>query len=359
MTALLVALALFGASCNEDNGNRSGADHRGAVACEVTDQPRRGDALNAMVHAGVMRAEQELEVTTRAVQSVTPDIESLLRQGCDIIISVGLPLAETVLASADSNPQSEFAIVDFWFDFQIAEELTRPNVRLVVFRSDQASFLAGYLAAGMTKTGKIATFGGENLPTERTVMDGFLAGARAYKQDNNAAIRVFGWNGTRGVFIGDSDSKRKSRVATKRMIAKGADIVLPVVGAGTLGAAEAARDEGDVLLIGTDADQAVFAEAYADLWLTSVEKNPAAAVFDVIASEADGSFEGGLYVGTLENGGVSLAPYHRLSGRVPPTLKRKLSELHDGIIDGWVSVEPDDYVPYNPHMKHGHHDPAS
>jgi basic membrane protein A and related proteins len=352
---VLIACAVTFSACSSDDEETSGADRRETVACQVTHGGVRRDGLNALARSGLMRAKRELQVTTTMQAGLQVDIQNLGGQRCDIIISVGYGLAESTLAAAESRPDDRFAIVDFWFDFQSADDLARENVRMLVFRSDEASFLAGYLAAGMTKTGKIGTFGGANLPTVKTVMDGFLAGARAYKQDNHTNLTVLGWNGARGIFTGDSRSAERSRLVTERMIAKGADIILPVVGAGVLGAAEAAQNAGNVLLIGTDADQALFTEEYADLWLTSIQKDADSAVFNAIASTANGSFSGGLYAGTLENEGVSLAPYHRLSGQIPSPLKKKIAELRQGIIDGWVSVDPNDYVPYDVHPKDTHH----
>lgn len=352
---MLIACAVTFTACRSDDEETSGADRRRTVACQVTHGAVRRDGLNASARAGLMRAKRELQLATNEQAGLQRDIQNLGGQGCDIIISVGYGLVEGTLAAAESQPDDRFAIVDFWFDFKSAADLARENVRMLVFRSDEAAFLAGYLAAGMTKTGTIGTFGGDNLPTVKTVMDGFLAGARAYKQDNHTKLTVLGWNGARGIFTGDSRSAEGSRIATERMIANGADIILPVVGAGVLGAAEAAQNAGNVLLIGTDADQALFTEEYADLWLTSIQKDADSAVFNAIASTADGSFNGGLYAGTLENEGVSLAPYHRLSGQIPSRLKQKIAELRQGIIDGWVSVDPNDYVPYQVHPKNTHH----
>lgn len=352
---MLIAFAVAISACSSDDEETSGTDRRGPVACQVTHGGVGRDGLNASARAGLMRARRELQVTTNMQTGLQVDMQSLVDEGCDITISVGYELAESTLAAAESHPDYRFAIVDFWFNFQSADDLARENVRMVVFRSDEASFLAGYLAAGLTKTGKIGTFGGANVPTVKTVMDGFLAGARAYKQDNHTKLTVLGWNGARGIFTGDSRSAERSRLVSERMIAQGADIILPVVGAGVLGAAEAAENAGNVLLIGTDADQALFTEEYADLWLTSIQKDADSAVFNAIASTADGSFNGGLYAGTLENEGVSLAPYHRLSSQIPARLKQKIAELRQGIIDGWVSVDPNDYVPYNVHPKDTHH----
>jgi len=75
-------------------------------------------------------------------------------EGCNIIITVGFLLGDGTKAAAEANPDVPFSIVDYAYDPAI------PNVLGQVFNTDEAAFLAGYLAAGMTKTGKVATFGG-------------------------------------------------------------------------------------------------------------------------------------------------------------------------------------------------------
>lgn len=193
-------------------------------------------------------------------------------------------------------------------------------------------------------------------------MDGFLAGVRAYSQDTRVPVRLLGWDGRNGTFSGDSFDQDRAYEVAEDLIGRGADIILPVAGAAGLGAAAAALDAGNVLMIGVDADQFKTAPEYADQWLTSIEKNMDVAVFETIESVVADDFQGGLYVGTLENGGVGIAPYHNLDGTVPVQLRGKLKELRKGIIDGWVSVDPDDYIKNAPHgqrergeKQHHHH----
>jgi basic membrane protein A len=93
-----------------------------------------------------------------------------------------------------------------------------------------------------------------------------------------------------------------------------------------------------------DTDGCVSAPEFCSLFLTSVLKNMDVAVFDAMKSVVDGTFTGDIYTGTLENDGVGIAPYHEFDGQVPEELKSKIDELKQGIIDGSVSADYNDYV---------------
>jgi basic membrane protein A len=130
---------------------------------------------------------------------------------------------------------------------------------------------------------------------------------------------------------------------TQDLIDEGADIILPVAGPVGLGAAAAAEEAG-AKMIWVDTDGCISAAEYCSLFLTSIMKNMNTAVFDTMGEVVDGSFAGGLYSGTLENGGVGLAPFHEFEGAVPQELADAITELQAGIIDGSVSVDPADYA---------------
>jgi basic membrane protein A and related proteins len=116
-----------------------------------------------------------------------------------------------------------------------------------------------------------------------------------------------------------------------------------VAGPTGLGTIAAAEDAGDVLVIWVDTDGCVSVPDSCALFLTSIKKNMDVAVFDAMQSVIDGTFESGLYVGTLENDGVALGDFNEFDDDVPQELKDRVEELQAGIIDGSVSVNPTDY----------------
>lgn len=165
-------------------------------------------------------------------------------------------------------------------------------------------------------------------------------------------MQLLGWDGRRGLFTGDPSDRVAGRRLAEQLISDGAEVLLPVASGAALGAAAAAHRAQDVLLIGMDTDRYATAPSYREHWLTSILKRSGSDVFGIIEDVSRGTFRGGLRVGSLANGGVGLAPHHDLETEIPTYLRRKLTELEKGIIDGWVSVDPADYAPQG----HEHHD---
>lgn len=354
--ALLAVLALVGAACAEEEAAAPPPEElpgAGMTACQVTDVGGIDDrSFNQTAFAGVELAEAELGVEGDFLESQTqadyePNIQAFLDQGCDVIVTVGFLLGDATAKAAEANPDQKFAIVDVdFFDVEAGEDITYDNVVELTFATDQAAFLAGYLAAGMTASGKIGTYGGINIPPVTIFMNGLAAGIRHYNEENGTSVELLGWDPEKqdGLFTGDFENQDNGRRVTEDLIAEGADIILPVagpVGLGTTAAVEDSLEDDSVIWV--DTDGCVSASDFCDLFLTSIQKNMDVAVFDVIQSAVDGTFEGGLYVGTLENEGVSIAPYHEFEAAVPDDLKQQVEDLKEGIIAGEVSVDPTDY----------------
>jgi len=311
-----------------------------ARGCLVTDQGGVDDqSFNETAWDGMLRAEQELGVEVSVLESTSetdfePNIQAFLDQDCDLIVTVGFLLGEATQAAADANPDQNFAIVD--------EFLEEPNLRGLSFATDQAAFLAGYVAAGTSETGILGTYGGINIPTVSIFMDGFLAGAEYYNQENGTDVVVEGWDGEDGLFTGNFESQDDGRNITDTLLQAGADIIMPVAGPVGLGTATAIEDFGEGLIVWVDTD-GFESTQYGGLMLTSVMKQMDNAVFDAMADVANDEFEGGLYTGTLENEGVAIAPFHDNEDRVPQEVRDALPDLREGIISGEISVDPADY----------------
>ncbi len=356
LIAMFLVLAMFAAACaeestdGEDTGDDTGTEEEalpgeGMTACQVTDTGGIDDkSFNQTAYAGLEQAQEELGVEAKFLESSTPNdfepnINAFIEQGCDIIITVGFLLGDATAAAAEANPDQKFAIVDVdFFDFEKGEDVVYDNAKELTFQTDQAAFLAGYVAAGMSETGKIGTYGGINIPPVSIFMNGWLAGANYWNETKGAAVEVLGWDGKDGLFTGDFEDQDKGRNTTESLLDEGADVILPVAGPVGLGSAAALQDAGEGSLVWVDTDGCVSVEEYCDLFLTSVMKNMNIAVYDAIASVVDGSFEGGLYSGTLENGGVGIAPFNEFDSQIDDTIKTEVEELQQKIISGEIVV---------------------
>jgi len=296
-------------------------------------------SFNQSSWEGLELASSEYGIDVQALVStgpsdLEPNLELAVGSGCGFILTVGWELAEGTLAQAEANPDLHFAIVD--------EKVEAPNVVPIVFDTAQASYLAGYLAAGMSKTGVVATFGGEPQPPVALFMDGFVDGVAKYNEVHGADVRVLGWDKAAqdGTFIGSWEDTNLGKVATENFIAQGADVILPVAAQAGEGTLAAALDHGGVLVIWVDADGVETLPAeYHPVLLTSVLKKTQDAVVELVGRHLDGSFTGGTYVGTLENGGTDIAPYHELDDAVSDDLKAEIDELRAQIISGEIVVE--------------------
>ena len=315
-------------------------------ACEVTDVGGVDDkGFNQKAYKGVTDATAQLGVEGAVLESqaetdYVPNISSFVDQGCGIIVTVGFLLGDATKEAANANPTIPFSIVDYAY----AEgDITANNVLGQVFNTDEAAYLAGYLAAGMSKTGKIGTFGGINIPPVTIFMDGFYRGAMAYNAANGAKVEVLGWDPAKqkGLFTENFESLDDGRSFAQNLVDEGADVVMPVAGPVGLGSAALAKELGPdkLLIIGVDSDQFESDTANQSVYLTSVLKNMDVTTFNAIASVVDGTFAGGVTVGTLANGGVGLAPFHDLDASVPQALKDQIETLKAGISDGSVDVK--------------------
>lgn len=313
------------------------------TACQVTDTGGIDDAgFNQTAWKGVqdaMAANEEIEgrfLESQAETDYEANLNSLIEGGCDIIITVGFLMGDATKTAAEANPEQKFSIVDFAYDPTI------DNVLGQVYATDQGAFLAGYLAAGMSETGVVGTFGGINIPPVTAFMDGFVYGVNYHNAEKGTDVQVLGWNpeSSEGLFTGNFDSLDDGRAFAQNLYDEGADIVMPVAGPVGLGSATLAAEIGtdELKIIGVDADQTQTDPENADVYLTSVLKRMDSTVTQVIDMAMGDEFEGGLIVGTLENQGVGLAPYGAFESDVPEELKAEIEAVKAGIIDGSITV---------------------
>jgi len=360
IVALVGVLALGLSACGDrgDDDNTSGSDSTtsaeptesessspppaGAAnfkACMVSDSGGFDDkSFNQTSHDGLVAAKEDLGIKTGEVESQSDaeyadNINALIREKCNIVVTVGFLLGEATEAAAKKNKNVDFAIVDYGY------ASPPPNLRGLSFDTAQPSFLAGYLAAGMTESGVVGTFGGAKIPTVTIFMDGFWEGVQYYNEQNDANVQVVGWDEKtqKGSFTDDFEDKIKGQTTAENMIGQGADIIFPVAGPAGLGGLDAAQDN-DIKAIWVDTDGCVSAAEYCDVLLSSVMKGMDVAVEDAITDSLNGEFDNTPFVGTLENGGVALAPYHEFDGDVPDDLKSDIEQIKQDLIDGTIKI---------------------
>lgn len=335
LAGTMLLLSACGSPPSDDGG--SGGSFK---ACMVTDTGGVDDrSFNASVWKGLQDAKAaDADVEPSYVASTTeadyePNLNAAVDQKCGIVIAVGGLMADATEKIAKANPDTHFAIVDAKIDL--------PNVYSMQFNTAQAAFQAGYLAAGMSQSKKVATWGGLNIPPVTIFMDGFSEGIDYYNEQKSASVDLLGWDEAAqdGSFANSFADQTAGKNLTANFVSQGADIVMPVAGNSSLGAANVAADNGGSLnLVWVDFDGCDAAPDYCPYFLTSVVKEIPSAVSASVVDAAKGSPRTGAYVGTLENQGVRIAPFHDFDGKVPAELKAEVEQVGKDITAGTIQI---------------------
>jgi basic membrane protein A len=341
LALLLAALTFAVAGCGGDDDDE-GAAGTGATDTQaaetisvgmVSDTGGLDDrGFNEFSINGFERAQSELGVEGRVYTSESsddylPNLTAAVDDGHDLVIAIGFLIQPSVAEVAADATDINFAGVDQFY----GEEpdcggegqavCSLPNVLGLQFPSEEAGYLAGIVAAMMTKTKTVSTVGGIKIPP----VDNWIAGFRQAVKDTDPSIKLL------NAYSQDFVDQAKCKEIALDQIAQGSDVVFQVAGLCGLGALDAACQEG-AMAIGVDADQS-FA---GDCVITSALKPLELAVFETIKSAQDGSFQGGTnrFFGIEEFPDAELlAPY---SADVPQEVQDAVEEAKQKLISGEI-----------------------
>jgi basic membrane protein A and related proteins len=329
--ALVAALALVAAGCGSKKSTTGSTTTTQAAAFKVglsTDTGGLNDrSFNHLAYVGLKRAQSQLGVQTRVVTAASssdyiPNLTALARQGYDLVIGVGFTEIDAMKAVAKQFPKTHFAIVDV----SNADEGGLKNVEGLLFKEQEAGYLAGYAAglAAKDRGGKaVSSVGGQKQPPVDRYIAGFQAGAKA------AFPGVQTMNG----YSNDFEKLALCKEVALNQIADGSVVVFQVAGGCGLGALDAAKEKG-VWGVGVDADQG-YLGSYV---LTSALKRVDTSVFDAIKDAKDGSFKGGTdAVYGLDVNGVGIGKF---SPKAPAGIAAKVQQIKQQIAAGKIKNIP-------------------
>ncbi|MDQ1551644.1 MAG: basic rane protein [Actinomycetota bacterium] len=338
--AAVSAVALL-AGCAAAPSKSAGAAKSKYLPCVVGDTGGFSDhSFNELTLNGVVAAAKQIGSSYKKVASATsddlvPGIASLIAEKCNIIAAPGFDFEKPVGDAAKANPKTDFAIID-------DNTLNLPNVKDIVFETDEAAFIGGYIAASYSKTGVVATWGGAQYPSVTIYEDGIADGIAYFNKQKGKNVTLLGWDVAtqKGTFIGDFSNQTLAKTDTQNFLDQKADVIIPVAGSLYQGAAAAIQSSGsDAVLEGVDADIYQTDPTYKSLMLVSILKNLAAPTQDVIvAASKSKTFDNSLYVGTLKNNGVGISSFHDYASKVDPALAGEVAKIKAGIIDGSITV---------------------
>jgi basic membrane protein A len=327
LLSLLVLAAMLLAACGGGEADCASED----VFCVglVTDVGEVDDkSFNQSAWEGVQQAEKDLGavvnyVETKDAKDYATNIALFGDKNYDVIVTVGYLMADATIEAAGKYPDIHFIGVDQFNDGSV------PNVTGLLFNEDKAGFLAGALAAMMTKTGTVAAVLGTDLvPPVVAFKEGYEAGARYISPD----INLISTYHPGGVDVAFTDPEWGATTA-KQAIDNGADIVFGAGGKTGNGAIIEVASHSGLYCIGVDSDQwGTVPEAHPCL-ISSAMKLITPGVFDLVKMAKEGTIPSGLYFGA-----VGLAPFHDFDSQVPQEVKDKLAEIEKGLQDGSIST---------------------
>ncbi|HEU0243579.1 MAG TPA: BMP family ABC transporter substrate-binding protein [Candidatus Limnocylindrales bacterium] len=322
------------------------ADYSSYKACVAFDTGGLGDkGFNDLAKKGLDDAKalgfQTAYSEAQGATDYAANIQRLIDEGCNSIITVGFNQAQATVEATKANTDIAFGQVDAVWD-EATNGATPANFTGLDFQIDEAATLAGYVAAGVSKSGVIGTYGGQQFPGVTRFMDGYYAGIALYNKAHGTTAKLLGWDAAKqtGTFVGGDNpwgDPAKGEQLAKTFIDQGADIVAPVAG-GTGNGSIKAMLAANGYAIGVDTDQSLSLPEYAKALLTSAQKVIDVAVLDTFKKNAGGDLGGENYVGTLANGGVGIAPFHDLDSVVPANVKTEVDQLKADIASGTVKI---------------------
>lgn len=272
MATVVSASLLVGCSGN----NESASDDKITVAM-ITDVAGVNDqSFNQSAWEGLQRAEKELGIEVKYLESkqdsdYATNIETLVDEDVDLILGVGMKLADAIKEGSELYPDQNFVLVD--------EEIDASNVKNILFKAEESAYLAGLIAGKTTKTNNVGFIGGMELPVIDTFKYGYMAGVKAANPDAKVQAQ----------YANSFTDQAKGKAIANQMYSNGADIVFTCGGDVGTGAIEAAK-ENNKFAIGVDRDQSDLAPQNV---LTSAIKRVDAGVFETVKSYVNGTFEGG------------------------------------------------------------------
>ncbi len=309
----------------------------------VTDTGGVNDkSFNQSAWAGVEKAAKDLglEVTPRYIESkqVTDyekNIDTFATEGYDMIISVGFLMGDVTAAKAKQYPNIKFAIIDVSY-FPTKDSAACPdtvkdcyadgglkNVTSLMFQEDEVGYLAGVLAACMSKSGVIGSVAGMEIPPVIRFVVGYQNGAKSVNPNIQALNQ----------YIPSFVDPAKGKEVGLAMIDKKADVIFGVGGNTGNGGLLAAKEKG-LMGIGVDVDQYLTYPEVKDALITSAAKNVDVAVYEAIKALATGALKAGVFTSNLKNGGIGLAPYHDWDSKISQDCKTKVQKATDGLKAG-------------------------
>jgi basic membrane protein A and related proteins len=330
ITVLSISFFAFIFSCKDEEQSK-----RLKIGMFVVGDGYNDSGYKQNCKEGILLALKETQFDTLFVSSLThtqDEIDYFPENNFDVLFLAGSLASEELLTSAAKYPETQFVIVDYKYEGSLQ------NVQSINYNSDEAAFPLGFLAAYWAyhkdaANPAIGIVGGMDIPAVERFIVGYDHGISYFNSQykkNVAVIKTF--------LNSFDDSIKGYNVADSLIKVCSADVILPVAGAASNGSVFAAKDHGK-WAIGTDADQFYSMPGVADIMLSSCMKRTDTTIYSVATTFLDNPvINNSTYTGTLENHGVSIAPFHNFETQIPDSIKTVVEAIKTGIIAGNIDT---------------------
>ncbi|MBN2984585.1 BMP family lipoprotein [Cohnella algarum] len=346
-TLLILAMAFSLAACGSNGNAGSGASSEasggaGPSASASPSSPGSGGepvkvglltgtaglgdkSFNDLANEGAQSAATDFGIDLKVVEpgdlaAAEGLLRDLAKAGNELIFAVGFDMVEPLTAVANEYPDKKFAVIDAAVDL--------PNVRSLMFKEHEGSFLVGALAAMMTETNKIGTIPAMDVPFLNRFTAAYEQGAKYVNPDIEVLNQPIGSDNS-----AFNDPGKMKNIALS-MYSQNVDIIYPVAGGSGTGLFEAAKEQNKYAF-GINSDQDDMAQG---LVLTSMLKRVDTAVYDTISRFVGGHFEAGLQEYGLSNNGIGLTEMKYTKNIIGSENIGKLSEIQQNIMTGEIEV---------------------
>jgi len=333
------ALCLSGISCLPERTAASGSGDAAPpkavrVGLALSHYGLGDQSFNDMLYNGLIEAYRrfDIDIFLRIPEDDSEETfaaffdDMLHKDGCNVVIAgEGFQMGPTVARLARGYPEVIFIAFEYEYNGDAL-----PNLITVEFAQNEGSFVAGYLAARFSQSGRVGFLGGVDIPVIKDFESGFRQGLR---YGDPACILLTSFISHLPDFTGFSDPARGNLLA-KNLFERGADIVYSVAGASGTGIIQAARENGRYA-IGVDSDQDYHAPGQV---LTSMMKRLDIAILRLIEYRVIGTLRGGSYRFDYKNGGVSLTPMEYTKEKISASLIEDVRRVEEMIKDGQIAV---------------------
>jgi basic membrane protein A len=311
----------------------------------VTDTGGVNDkSFNQSAWAGVQKAAKEFGWDAKFIESKQPtdyekNIDQFATEKYDVIVTVGFLMGDATAAKAIQYPNIKFAIIDNAYfptkGAKVCDDTKKDcyadgglkNVTSLMFQEDEVGFLAGVVAAGISKTGTVCTVAGMEIPPVVKFVTGYENGAKWMKADAKVLH----------VYIPSFVDPAKGKEVGNSMISQGCDVVFGAGGNTGNGGLLAAKEKS-LPAIGVDVDQYNTYPEVKDALVTSATKNVDVAVYEYLKTVNGKSDKGGILTANIKNEGIGLAPFHDWDSKVTDAVKAKVKEATDGLKAGTIKT---------------------